>query len=77
MERWGALECRLDVRDVEDSESVRDGSSLFVILGRLLRGGGGPGRQISMIQGQIKNKMHRGDQSRPPRRNRGQIVLSS
>ena len=46
----------MDVRDVEDSESVRDGSSLFVILGRLLRGGGGPGRQISMIQGRIKMK---------------------
>lgn len=34
-ERWGALERRLDVRDVEDS-----GSRLFVILGRLLREGG-------------------------------------
>jgi hypothetical protein len=43
MERWGALECRLDVRDVDDSESGRDGSSFFVGLGRLLRDGGGPG----------------------------------
>ena len=67
----------MDVRDVDDSENVRDGSSLFVILGRLLRGGGGPGRQISMIQGRIKREMYRDDQSRPPRRNRGRIVLSS
>jgi len=41
-ERWGTLECRLGVRDVDDSESVRDGSSLLVGLGRLLREGGGP-----------------------------------
>lgn len=77
MERWGALECRLGVRDVEESESVRDGSSLFVRLGRLLREGGGAGRQIRMIQGRIKSEMYRGDQTRPPRRNRGRIVLSS
>ena len=43
MERWGALECRLDVREVEDSESARDGSSLFGRLDRLLRKGGPEG----------------------------------
>lgn len=34
MDRWGPLECRLDKRDIEESESARDGLS---VLGRLLR----------------------------------------
>ena len=41
MDRWGTLECRLDMRDIEVSESVRDWLSG---LGRLRREGG-PGHE--------------------------------
>jgi hypothetical protein len=43
MDRCEPLECRLDMRDIEDSESARDGLNC---LGRLLREGG-PGAEIS------------------------------
>jgi len=40
IDRWEPLECRLDARDVEESESVRDSPSDFVRLCRFLCEGG-------------------------------------
>lgn len=40
IDRWDPLECRLDARDVDESERVRESSSDFGRLCRLLCEGG-------------------------------------
>ena len=87
IDRWDPFECRLDAREVEESESARDSSSDFGRWCRL-RCEGGPAKGIhrSAVTGLMemydtKRATCRCDQSPPrcllPWRNQDQIVLSS